>query len=255
MVFIVFALPAHGSSQRSVKPSMESQQESRIARVPILSYHLVRPSYPRDDWLIKEYLVTSDVFDEEMNYLSSNGYHVIPFSALEAYIDEGTPLPPKPVIISFDDGWENQFAYAFPILQKYRLTATFFIYTNAIDSTNHLTWGQVKTMSDAGMVIGSHSLSHPFLAKIADATDLWREIADSKKIIEEHIGKTVNEFAYPYGSYNQATIADVEKAGYKSARKFSIFSTSVFHSKGDMYALSAIPAPNSLPDFERALDQ
>jgi len=223
---------------------------TRSARVPIFVYHLVRPAELTDTPDIRAYLVTPDVFELQMRYLHDNKYHVISFSDLENYLNDGVPLPSRPVILSFDDGWENQFAYAFPILQKYHLTATFFIFTNAMGHREYLSWSQVQTLLEAGMTIGSHTRSHPYLAQITDQTKLEDEIAGSKQIIEAHTGTTTNEFAYPFSSYSTTTIALVKKAGYKSARAFSL---GVLHTRNDLYTLSTVPGPNDLFTFIRYL--
>ena len=250
-LIILFAfLFSHSASTSS--PAGEAQ---RIAHVPIFTYHLVRMPYADDTPALRNYLVTSGVFDQQMSYLRDNGYHVVTFSDLEDYLDAGIPLPSKPVILSFDDGWVSQFTDAFPILQKYHFRATFFIFTNPIGEHGFMTWDEIRALSDSGMVIGSHSRSHPFLAKITYAPALWDEIANSKKIIESHTGATTNEFAYPFGSYNRAVIADVVKAGYKAARIFSTASTSPIHTAAEIYTLTTFMAPKSLSDFEKDLSQ
>lgn len=186
-----------------------------------------------------------------MRYLSERGYTPISFAALESYLRGGAPLPEKPVILSFDDGWENQFAYALPILQKYGLSATFFVYTNAIGQPNHFTWEQLQAMQRVGMHIEGHSKSHPFLAKIHDQEKLAQEIAGSKALMDEKLGTTTDAFAYPFGSYNAQTIAAVQAAGYSSARIFSSAATGELHDAADLYTLSAIPAPDSLNEFKK----
>ncbi len=243
----------HWVDSNLLAPFISDESKHRVADVPIFGFHLVRPAYTTDTREIKRYLVTKDVFEKEMKYLSDNGYHTITFATLEDYLVNGTPLPKNPVILSFDDGWENQFVDAFPSLQKYHLTATFFVFTNAIGYQNHLTWDQIKTLSDSGMIIGSHTRSHPFLTEIPDPSKLRDEIVGSKKIIESHIGVVVNDFAYPFGFYNQAVIEAVKNSGYKDARIFSRVFTSPFHSLSDSYTLTAIPAPADLGDFERDL--
>ena len=185
-----------------------------------------------------------------MKYLQAAGFHVISFGDLERYLDRGIPLPPQPVILSFDDGWEDQLTYALPILQKYRYTATFFIVTNYVGLRDFLSWSQLRQLYLAGMIIGSHSRSHPFLDRITNPNLLESEIVESKLTIEQHLGSSVNEFAYPYGAYNQAIIAMVEKAGYRAARADY---PGVWHSNNDRYFLSAVTAPADVTAFEKRL--
>ncbi len=245
----------HTEETKAVQSLPHLSEPPRIARVPIFVYHLVRPAEPQDTRFLRQYLVTPDVFDAQMQYLSDNGYKTISFKALEEYLHGGAPLPPKPVIISFDDGWENQFTYAFPVLQKYGLSASFFVYTNAVEQPNHFTWEQLRGMERAGMQIEGHSKSHPFLAKITDPKKLQEEIAGSKKIMDEHLATTTDAFAYPFGSYNADTVAAVQAAGYTSARIFSSASMGELHDPADLYTLSSIPAPDSLSEFEKYAPQ
>jgi len=225
----------------NIPPSTEK------AGVPIVVYHIVRPSYPSDDRQVKALAQTPEVFDAQMKYLADAGYNVISFQALENYFKIGTPLPTKPIIISFDDGWGDQFEYAFPILKKYHYAAIFFVFTNPIGTHGFLTWDNLRTLRDAGMTIGSHTRSHPYLTKIVNPTTLWNEIYESKKVLEKNLGVTIDEFAYPFGKYNATTTAMVKKAGYTSARGDYYYGTD--QSKNRLYELSALNAPTTLAEF------
>lgn len=189
-----------------------------FTRVPILIYHSVRPYYPGITNIVKEYTVPPNIFDDQLRYLRDNGYTPITLDDLTAHFNSNKSLPDQPIIITFDDGWENQYRYAFPIMQKYGYTGIFYIYSNPIDKKVFLKWDEVKTMVDANMVIGDHTKSHPELSKIKDDATLRQEIEDSKKIIEAKIRKPVNDFAYPFGDFNSHTVDIVKQAGYKSAR-------------------------------------
>jgi peptidoglycan/xylan/chitin deacetylase (PgdA/CDA1 family) len=217
--------------------------------VPIVVYHIVRPAYPDDTPGVRALAQTPEVFDAQMGYLAKSGYRVISFSDLEAHLTTGASLPAKPIIISFDDGWSDQFEYAFPILKKYGFTATFFVFTNPIGTRGFLTWAELKEIADAGMTIGSHTRSHPFLTKITDPAKLWREIDGSKQTIEQHLGVSVREFAYPFGQYDPAIIALVEKAGYASARGDL---ASRAQTAAERFTLGAMNAPTTLAGFTRA---
>ena len=222
------------------------------ARVPILVYHIVRPSYPTDTSAVITLAHTPEVFNAQMQYLRDAGYHVVSLGALEDYYKHGTPLPTHPIVITFDDGWRDQFVYAFPILVKHHYTATFFIFTNPIGRRGFVTWDNLRAMRDAGMTIGSHSLSHPFLTKTADPIVLWNEINKSKSIIEKNLGITVTEFAYPFGQYNPAILALVKKAGYTLARGDYLKKSDGLPILGDrLYELGALNAPTTTAQFAR----
>jgi peptidoglycan/xylan/chitin deacetylase (PgdA/CDA1 family) len=250
-------LSATNPRQISSPPTQESSvaaaatvaSSTRQAQVPILVYHIVRPSYPSDDASVKAYAVTPETFDAELSHLATAGYTVIGFGELEAFLDTGAPLPPKPVILSFDDGWSDQYEYAFPILQKYHDTATFFVFTNGIGVKGYLTWDNLRTMINAGMRVGDHSKSHPYLTKIADPAKLADEIEGSKALLEEKLGVPITEFAYPFGQHNAAIITQLQAAGFKSAR--GDYWSGNTQSDANRYTLNALNTPTTLAQFEQ----
>lgn len=221
-------------------------------RVPILVYHIVRPSYPTDSREVIALAHTPEVFDAQMQYLADAKYHVISFTALENYFNKGSPLPENPVIISFDDGWGDQFIYAFPILEKHKYTATFFVFTNPIGTRGFMTWDNLRTLRDAGMTIAAHSRSHPYLNKITDPAKLWNEIDGSKKALEKNLGISVHEFAYPFGQYNATTTAMVRQDGYASARG-DYLRKNVLQSAELLYELNAFNVPTTITLFIKKL--
>jgi len=194
--------------------------------------------------------VTVETFDQQMKYLQDNGYHVITFAALADYFAEGSELPPQPVIISFDDGWQNQFTYALPSLEKYHYSATFFIVTDVVGRKGFLSWPELRTMLDEGMTIGSHSRSHPNLNKITDTDVLWDQIYSSKQALESHLETKIEDFAYPYGFYDATTAAMVQAAGYKAARACC---NGGAKSQKNMYTLKALMVPNDFTKFQKYL--
>jgi len=221
--------------------------------VPILTYHSTRFLRKSDTRLIKYFDVAPNIFGQQMKYLKDNGYTSISFDALVEAIAGTTTLPEKPVIISFDDGWRNQYLDAFPILKKFGFTATFFVWTRAIGHhRNFMTWDQLKEMHAAGMHIASHTLTHQMLNRIRDEVVLRRQIFESKKIIEEKLGAPVTVFAYPYGLYNARVVALVKAAGYVAAR--GVYSGTT-HSVADLYTLRTIIATSDMAAFTRALEQ
>lgn len=248
----VYASLLKEASSVGAKPSFQSDVslDKGAVNVPILVYHNIRPPFAGETAAIKKTTITPDNFEAEMKYLQKAGYRVISFGVLERYLDNGASLPRQSIIISFDDCWEDQFTFAFPILKKYHYTATFFIITNYINQRDFMTWDQVHQLSSAGMTIGSHSRSHPFLDRITDPDKLESEIGESKQIIEQHLGKQIHEFAYPYGAFDQRVIALAKKMGYSSARADY---PGILHSNNDRYSLSAINAPNDPVAFFKRL--
>lgn len=242
------ALYAEISTTSPRQDSLLIASSTEKLNLPILVYHIVRPSYPSDSGAVRAIALTPETFDAEMRYLRTAGYNIVRFSDLEAYFRNGTPLPAKPIILSFDDGWSDQFTYAFPILEKYHYTATFFVFTNAIGRPSFLSWDDLRQMLAAGMTVGDHTRSHPYLTGISDPSVLWDEIDGSKQTLEKRLGITVNEFAYPFGVYTPTIQALVEKAGYQSARG-DYYSGE--QTANRLYALSAINAPTTTALFEK----
>lgn len=224
------------------KEIYQKPEEGTSVAVPIIVYHSVRPSYLGETAAVKRYMSEPTVLDQELSYLRNNDYHVISLDSLLEYFDNGTPIPTKPIVLTFDDGWENQYVYAFPLLKKYGFTATFFIFTSAIGHKNFLTWDQIKEMDTAGMSIGGHTRTHPYLTKITDPTLLKKEIAGGKQVIEEHLGHTIDTFAYPFGMYNATTTRAVSDAGYRIARTSK---PGLWHTSKDLLEITAIYDQNS----------
>lgn len=186
------------------------------ASVPILMYHHLADLPSNASELNLTWTVAPKNFDAQMSWLAEHNFHTISMRQLVAYLKQRQPLPSKPIVISFDDGWEEQYVVAYPILRQYNLSGTFFVYTNPIDHKLFLTWAQLQEMTAAGMDIQAHTLTHPHLRTLApDAA--FKEIADSKAILEKRLNKPVTAFAYPFGEYNAAVIDLVKRAGFDSA--------------------------------------
>ena len=219
-------------------------------RVPILIYHSMLPHTPAQSPLQRYYDVAPESFIKEMRYLKDADYTVISLRFLADALDQNITLPSKSVVLTFDDGWRSQYAYAFPTLKKYDFTATFFIYTNAIDHDHFLTWDQVRLMNGSGMTIGGHTESHPYLPVIHYPARLREEKIGVKRIIEDQIHQKIDLFAYPFGHYRDDIIKIVKEAGYVAAR--STYG-GVHHVKDDLYKLKAIEVTDDFDKFTQDL--
>lgn len=206
-------LPLSATNEPYKKPA-----ENAYFPMPVFNYHHIRPmpSVASSTISDRAFTVSPEGLETHLKYFKENGYQVISVYDLLDYFDTGRPLPAKAVAITFDDGYYGQYKWAFPLLKKYKMTATFFIVTSYIGKGNMLTWPQIKEMSEAGMTIGSHSLDHASLTKLDDI-QLRDELVNSKKILEEKIGKQVDLFSYPGGDYNDHVIELVKEAGYQAA--------------------------------------
>ena len=188
----------------------------KAAIIPILMYHHLQ-KLPNDATELRlTWTVAPENFDAQMALVAQRGFHAITMAQLVGQLKDGKPLPAKPIVISFDDGWEEQYAVAFPILKKYHLIGTFFIYTRPIGHALYMTWAQLQEMSAAGMDIQAHTLTHPHLRALPP-DEAMKEISDSKSILETRLGKPIVAFAYPFGEYDAAVIDMLKRAGYQSA--------------------------------------
>ena len=208
----------------------------------IICYHCIKDE-------MNSYLRPTKVadFERQMRYLSK-AYHPVSLEQIARYIQDKMPLPSKAIAVTLDDGYLDNYENAYPILKKYHIPATVFLTTNFIgtgeiprwekgyytdEKTLMLSWKQVREMSDGGISFGSHTLTHPFLARIP-RQQVEKEIHLSKDIIEQQIGKPINTMAYPSGNFNSDVKALVKEAGYSAA-----VSTFAGHNSplDDVYAL------------------
>ena len=204
----------------TIEPVLGYQKpaENAIIKFPIFNYHHIRPmpSVASSTISDRAFTVSPEGLEAHLRYFKDNGYQVVSVYNLLDYFDTGRPLPPKAVAITFDDGYHGQYKWAYPLLKKYGMPATFFIIVNNVGQAGFLTWAQIKEMSEGGMVIGSHALSHPYLSALDDE-QLRKEVVDSKSIIEEKIGRRVNLLSYPAGDYDERVIQFTKDAGYQAA--------------------------------------
>lgn len=209
-------------------------------RVPVLNYHEV------EDNAHNPLALSVKDFDEQMAYLHRNGYHAITPDELLSFVQHGTDLPDKPILITFDDGYRNVYTNAYPILMKYHYTAITFLITDEVGRNDwYLNWDQVKEMKDKGFVFGSHTLSHVVLTQLSpeDAID---QLKKSKEGIEWRLDAPAKYFAYPTGAYNSQVCQLVQAAGYQAA--FSIdFGRVGLNS--NIYTLKRIPIIKSRLTF------
>jgi len=179
--------------------------------IPILLYHHVHPDPPS-----LNYWIDAENFEDQMQVLSDLGYQTVTPTQLRQAILQGLQLPPKPVIITFDDGNEDNYQYAFPIMQKFGFIGAAYIVANRLDADGFLSAEQLKEMAAVGWEIGSHSMTHADLADVT-ANKLREEILDSRLRLEREIGVQVRSFAYPFGSFVSTLGSKVENYGYRTA--------------------------------------
>ncbi|WP_003540435.1 polysaccharide deacetylase family protein [Desulfotomaculum nigrificans] len=198
----------------------------KLQGIPILMYHKVNPD-PRTGGLGLR--VPPDKFEWQMKYLKKNGYHTVSLVDVMDHFQKGKPLPDKPIVITFDDGYKDNHDFAYPIMKKYGFTGTVFVVSQAIGGTNFfdvqkklqpenkmMNWDEIKELDAAGFTIGAHTVNHPKLAEVSPEEARW-QIEESKRVLEQGLKKPVNVFAYPYGSHNDQVAELVKEAGFRAA--------------------------------------
>jgi len=195
-------------------------------RARILVYH----SISKDP--LNPFSVSPEDFDEQMRFLSQE-YNVISLEELVACIrNEEREIPANSVVITLDDGFEDNYVHAYPILKKYGVPATIFVIVERLEPSGaprpeggeqesglYLSWDQVVEMSENGITFGSHTLTHPWLTKVTPE-EARREIVESKAHLEQRLGRPVRLFAYPGGracDFNQGIKGIVAESGYSGA--------------------------------------
>jgi peptidoglycan/xylan/chitin deacetylase (PgdA/CDA1 family) len=214
--------------------------QGRSIHVPIVMYHYVGNNPNPEDTARDALSVTPDKFDEQMGYLQKNGYTPIFLDQFYAALKESGPLPPKPIVLTFDDGYIDFFYNAYPILQKYGFKATQFIPTGLIDTSYYLHWDQIKQMDASGLMsFQAHTVSHP-TTTVLSVVQLQKELRESKATLEAKLGKPVLFFAYPYGVSDRQVQVEVKNAGFQAAVGTWL---STYHYESQLFNLGRVRVP------------
>jgi len=190
----------------------------RTLRVPILMYHYLSEPPPDADAIRIDLSVSPGVFGQQLELLVDEGYNVISLVDLTLALQSGYTLPPKPIVLTFDDGYRDAYEWAYPALAERGLSATFFIVTGFIDEgyDGYLTWDQVREMDAGGMDIQSHAHTHVDL-RDRDVEYLVWQLLGSKEAIEARTSHPVHFFCYPSGRYDEQVIKVLHSAHYWAA--------------------------------------
>ncbi|WP_196602327.1 polysaccharide deacetylase family protein [Pectinatus frisingensis] len=199
--------------------------------IPVLNYHEINNTNHT------VLALSTQEFTTQMKYLNDNGYTTITPDQLFNYLQNGVPLPPNPVLITFDDGYEDNYTNAYPILKQYHLQAAIFLISHYIGYNNYLSWQDINKMRDT-ITFEGHTFNHPYLNKINNDNELQKQLLDSKLDLEKHLGYHIDCLAYPYGAYNQHVISLLKKDGYRAAFTVNLGDDA---KRDDMYQLNRIP--------------
>ncbi|MFH1023619.1 MAG: polysaccharide deacetylase family protein [Planctomycetota bacterium] len=185
--------------------------------VRVLTYHRVRDDAPED-----RLSIPTAVFSTQMEFLARNGFRPISLEDTLAILRGKMNIPrrDRPVAVTFDDGYADNFTNAFPALVKFGIPATVFLIAGKIAERaangDFLSWNQALEMQAGGISFGSHTVSHPILPSLP-MENAREEITASRRILQERLGRPASFFCYPKGAWNPALAALVKEAGYSAA--------------------------------------
>jgi len=222
----------------SLLPKKQDDLSTILSRkeVPVLCYHHIR----NRNSPAGEYEVRIEAFKDQMKSLADSGYKTITPDEYVAYLNNGTPLPDKPVLITYDDTDKEQYTIGAAEMNKYGFKGVFFIMTISIGRPNYMTKEELKSLSDSGHIIAAHTWDHHRVTKYTEA-DWDKQLTESAKKLETITGKPVKYFAYPFGLWNQPAIPELQKRNITAAFQLSAKRDSL----QPLYTLRRILVPGS----------
>jgi peptidoglycan/xylan/chitin deacetylase (PgdA/CDA1 family) len=202
----------------NTSPFPEINGKAQQAKVPVMMYHDILPE--------KQVFfdVTPAEFEQHLKLIQEKGLTPITMDQLMLHLRTGAALPEKPILLTFDDGYEGHYTYVYPLLKKYNYPAVFSIYTVKVGKKmgrSSVSWEQVREMAkDPLITIASHSVNHKVMPDLTDS-EVQFELQESKRILEAELGIPIRYFTYPEGKYNAKIAEAVQAAGYISALTMS----------------------------------
>jgi peptidoglycan/xylan/chitin deacetylase (PgdA/CDA1 family) len=184
--------------------------------VPVIMYHHIQPTAEAQARGQTALSLDNGVFDSQMAYLASSGYSAISAGQLVEALVNHTELPAKSIVITMDDGYNDIYTYAYPILQKYHIIANLGVITGLVGGADYASWGQIEEMSRSGlMYMVNHTWSHYSVTQNSDKSRY--EIATAKQQLQDHTGQNIDTFIYPYGAINSSAISNLQLEGVRGA--------------------------------------
>ncbi|WP_261300809.1 polysaccharide deacetylase family protein [Paenibacillus andongensis] len=209
LAWLLLACFASAPTQASASKVAAEERQHEIA-IPVLNYHSigVEPG--------NTYVLHPDMFARQMDFLAAHHFTPLTLGDFARILEKKQPSPERPVLLTFDDGYANNAEVALPILQRHGFPATLFLSPGFIGQPGYLNWPQVKELSAAGWDIVPHGMTHPHLPQLS-IEQQREEITESRRRIEQALGKSADVFAYPFGEYNEDTLKILKKAGFRYA--------------------------------------
>jgi peptidoglycan/xylan/chitin deacetylase (PgdA/CDA1 family) len=196
---------------------------STARRVPILTYHQITPApHPR----YAKYAITPHDFAIQLQWIADNGF--VPVRLEDLFGTARCDVPAKPIVLTFDDGFEDCLEHAVPVLQRHSFTATFFLVAGSVGRTSRwlleersleyrlIDWPSARMLLKAGFECGAHGMNHRRLATLSTAECL-HELMDARVRLEDNLNSPIRHLSYPFGSFNPAVRNMAAECGYVSA--------------------------------------
>jgi peptidoglycan/xylan/chitin deacetylase (PgdA/CDA1 family) len=203
--------PASGEARHLVRNATpQPGWKPYTGPVPILEYHVLGAA-PADAPYPELYVTRPD-FHRQMDWLDQHGFQAVTLETVEDAWYHGGTLPPKPIVLSFDDGYRPQFTYALPELRKHGWPGVLNLKAEGSD----LYTSNVEAMIDAGWELAAHTIHHLDLTSLDDE-QLQEEVAGSRRMLRREYGVPVADFCYPAGRFDETVVAAVKAAGYTGA--------------------------------------
>ncbi len=214
--------------------------------IPVLYYHSIA-NVPGNTAVLHP-----DRFAEQVEYLVQEGYQALTLNDFFKVLENKMPSPPKPVLLTFDDGYIDNYTTVMPLLKKYNMPATLFLSTGLVETERYLNWDQVKELAKSGWDIQPHSITHSRLYMLTPEKQ-YEEIIESRRAIEENLGTIADVYCYPYGEFNQTTLNILKQNNFRYA--FTIMYGRTTPDQDPLQLRRVfVSGADKLPDFIRRLN-
>ena len=233
------------SPSASPTPGVEIRP-SFVLQIPILMYHRIIPPALAGDSL-PDLVVPPALFDAQLSALHAAGWHTVTVAQISRALGLHQTLPPRTFSISIDDGWDDGYVYALPILQRYGFHATYYVIAGRVGTwANVLTPAELRTLVADGMEIGDHTLNHRALPYLS-AVEMRIQVMTAADLLAGFVGKRPITFAYPSGRYDVAAEAELQADGFGMA---VIEGSGAWESATDRFAVPRVRvSPTTTPAF------
>lgn len=197
------------AAKNVVREFKEGKLKYNDKGIPVLYYHSI--DYEKGN----ELRLPKEKFREQMQYLKDNNYTTLTLGELYEFLQNNKPVPDKSVVITFDDGYEDNYTNAFPVLKEFGFKAVVFMITDNMDNPKYkfLTSKEANEMDENGVAIESHTVYHDKLSQLTYEQQL-KTLKDSKEVLAKTLNRKVDYICYPYGMYNNQTVKAAKEAGY-----------------------------------------